>query len=410
MAWFGMNRTPARAQHGDARFLAGIREAQLIESTPRSNLALALMLLTVGAVIVWAVVSRVDQVARATGKVVADGRDQVIASLEGGILHTLKVKEGMVVEAGQELLSLDRTRVASQQNEGEIKRLALLGTQARLIAESSGLPLRFPKDVLAAQEVVAAESEAHVARRRALDEAITVYRRSLDLVNQELAMAQSMAAQGLMSEVEVMRLRRQANDLSLQIAERANRFRQDASTELLRVRAELAQVDEQMVVKQDALTRTVLRSPVRGVVKSIKMGTLGGVVTPGAPIMEIAPIGDRIVVEARVKPADIGFVRIGLPAEVKLSAYDYYTYGGLKGQIESISPDAMTDDVRTPGTDGSYYRALIVADASNLRAAGKPLPVLPGMTATVDIRTGERSVVQYLLRPLFKSREAFRER
>lgn len=410
MGWFGIGRSGPRAQQGDARFLAGIREAQLVESTPRSNLALVLMLAVVGAVVVWAAVSEVDQVARATGKVVADGRDQVIASLEGGILHTLKVKEGMVVEAGQELLLLDRTRVEAQQNEGQVKRVALLGTQARLTAESTGQALRFPPEVQRVRDVVAAETEAYAARRRALDEAVVVYRRSLDLVNQELAMAQTMSAQGLMSEVEVMRLRRQANDLSLQIAERTNRFRQDASTELVRIRAELAQVDEQMVVKQDVLTRTVLRSPVRGVVKSIKVGTLGGVVTPGAPIMEIVPLGDRILIEARVKPADIGFVRTGLPAEVKLSAYDYYTYGGLKGQIESISPDALMDETRSPGSDGSYYRALIQADASTLRAQGKPLPILPGMTATVDIRTGERSVLQFLLRPLFKSREAFRER
>jgi membrane fusion protein, adhesin transport system len=213
-----------------------------------------------------------------------------------------------------------------------------------------------------------------------------------------------------MSEVEVMRARRQANDLMLQIQERINRFRQEASTDLVRVRTELAQVEEQMIVKQDVLTRTVLKSPVRGLVKSIKISTLGGVVPGGATIMEIVPIGPRVLIEARVKPADIGFVKVGLPVEVKLSAYEYYTYGGLKGVIEYLSPDALGDEPKSGAQDTSYYRALIRSDVSTLKSKGKPLSVIPGMTASVEIRTGERSVLQFLLKPVLKSQEAFRER
>jgi len=219
-----------------------------------------------------------------------------------------------------------------------------------------------------------------------------------------------LSASGLMSDVEVMRLQRQVNDLNLQVQERINRFRQDASGELVRVRTELAQIEEQMVVKQDVLSRTILKSPVRGVVKNIRIGTLGGVVQAGAPIMEILPLGQRILIEARIKPADIGFVQKGLHATVKLSAYDYFIYGGLEGVIDYLSPDALGEETKATGADSTYYRALIRSDVSTLQKNGKPLSVIPGMTATVEIRTGERSVLQYLVMPLIRSQEAFRER
>ncbi len=399
-----------RFVRGDERFLSGIKEAEMAESTPRATWAIYLMLLIVLAVIGWASIARVDEVTKAEGKVVPDGREQIIASLEGGILRTMMVREGMLVEKGQELLQLDPTRVEAQQNEGQAKQLALKGTLSRLIAEATGKPLRFPPEVIAAPNIVQGETEAYLARRQALEDAVGVNRRSLGLINRELAMAERMAAKGLMSEVEVMRARRQANDVTLQIQERINRFRQDASTDLVKARSELAQIEEQMVVKQDVLKRTVLTSPVRGLVKSIKLGTLGGVVQAGATIMEIVPIGPRVLVEARIKPSDIGFVRVGLPAEVKLSAYEYYTYGGLKGAIEYLSPDALGEEAKTGGQDTTYYRALIKSDVSTLRSKGKPLSVIPGMTATVEIRTGERSVLQFLLKPVLKSQEAFRER
>jgi adhesin transport system membrane fusion protein len=196
----------------------------------------------------------------------------------------------------------------------------------------------------------------------------------------------------------------------LQIQERINRFRQDASAELVRTRTELAQLEEQMVVKQDMLTRTVLKSPVRGLVKNIRIATVGGVVPAGGAIMEILPVGPRILIEARIKPAEIGFVRVGMPVTIKLSAYDYYIYGGLKGVIDYISPDALGDDAKTGAKDATYYRAMIRSDSSTLHQGNKPLAVMPGMTASVEVRTGERTVAQYLLLPLVKSQEAFTER
>jgi adhesin transport system membrane fusion protein len=222
-------------------------------------------------------------------------------------------------------------------------------------------------------------------------------------------MAQDMSAKGLMSDVELMRLNRQVNEMQQQRAERIGRFRQEASSEAVRVSNELAQQDEQMVVRQDALARTSLKSPVRGVVKNIRVSTVGGIVGAGAPIMEISPLGPRVLVEARIRPRDIGFVRVGQLAEVKLSGYDFNVYGGLEGKIEYIGPDAVNPEGDKSG-EGGYYRATIAADRNNLRMKGKPLPVIPGMTAQVEIKTGERSVLSYLLRPMMKSQEALRER
>ncbi|MGH6648326.1 HlyD family type I secretion periplasmic adaptor subunit [Aquabacterium sp.] len=396
---------------GDERFLSGVKEAQLTEATPRASWALYLMFIAVLTAVVWACVARVDQVTKAEGRVVADGREQVIASLEGGILHKMLVREGMLVEKGQDLLQMDPTRFEAQQNEGQAKLVALKGTLSRLVAESTGRRLLFPPEVLAQPQIVQGESESYAARRQALEEGVAVNRRSLALLNRELAMAQRMSAKGLMSEVEVMRLQRQGNDLTLQIQERINRFRQEASTELVKARTELAQLEEQMVVKQDVLTRTTLKSPVHGLVKNIRIATVGGVVQAGSPIMEILPIGPRVLIEARIKPSDIGFVKVGLPVTVKLSAYDYYIYGGLKGTIDYISPDALGEEAKAAAAqDTTYYRALIRSDQSTLHQGKKPLMVMPGMTASVEVRTGERTVLEYLLMPLVKSQEAFRER
>jgi adhesin transport system membrane fusion protein len=323
------------------------------------------------------------------------------------------VREGEAVVAGQALALLDPTRVEAQQNEGRLKRLAMLATVERLRAEASGKPLVFPKELDAVPPVVQSETDSYNARKRALNEAVGSNQSSLGLLQRELQMASTMAAKGLMSEVEVMRLRRQVNDLNLQTQERINRFRQDAAAELVRVQTELTMLGEQQVVRDDILKRTVLTSPVRGLVKNIRMNTLGGVVAGGAPVMEIVPIDDQVLVELKVKPSDIGFVKVGQAVQIKLSAYDYSVYGSLHGKVEVLSPDALGDPnapAGATGGDNTWYRALVRADASTLKAGGKPLTVLPGMVGTAEIRTGRRSVLSFLLRPMLKAQEAFTER
>jgi adhesin transport system membrane fusion protein len=315
----------------------------------------------------------------------------------------------MEVDAGQQLAQIDPARFEAQQNEAQAKQIALKAAAARLVAEAYGRVLKFPPEVAAVPAVVESETEAYLARKQAVDEAVSSNQRSVDLVVRELRAAESMSSQGLMSNVEVMRLQRQVNDLRTASRERINRARQEASTDLVRVRTELAQVDEQLAGREDVLRRTVLTSPVRGLVKNIRSVTIGGVIGPGAPVMEIVPISARVLIEVRIKPADIGFVRLGQAAQVKLSAYDYSTYGGLHGTVEYISPDALGDPEKAASGDATYYRALVRTERSEMQAHGKPLPISPGMVGTVEMRTGDRTVLSFILRPMMKSREAFTE-
>ena len=410
MFWHSNKADAARAPHRtETPYLSPLRAAQVVDATPGTSWSLYLMALIVMSALAWASLARVDDITRADGRIVPDGREQVIASLEGGILRELHVREGMQVEAGQDLAMIDPTRFESQQNEGQAKRLALQATIARLNAEAAGKALIFPPDVAAQPGLVNGETASFEARKRSLQDGMGSTQRSVALLKRELDLAQVMAERGLISNVEVIRLRRQVNDLQLQSQERLNRFRQDASTDLVRVQTELAQLNEQLSGRADVLRRTVLRSPVRGLVKNIRSATIGGVIAPGAPVMEIVPIGKNILIEARIKPSAIGFVRVGQRVEFKLSAYDFSTYGGLHGQIETISPDALGDTERAASSDATYYRALVRADPSTMQAHGKPLPVMPGMTGSVEVRTGERSVMSYLLRPMLKSKEAFQD-
>jgi adhesin transport system membrane fusion protein len=399
---------PPMSQDGD-RFLSAIAAAQVDEKLPKSTWVLYLMLAFVACFVAWAAWAEVDEITRADGRIVPDGKEQLIASLEPGLLGELMVKEGQTVKQGQALLRLDPTRMAAAQNEGELKSASLSATAARLRAEANGMPLKFPDSIRQAKALMAAETEAFESRRRLLDESVAGINRSVALVQRELEMARRMAAQGLMSDVEVMRLTRQTSELAQQRAERINRFRQEAASELVKVQNDLALLQEQRVVRDDQMQRTVLTSPVDGVVKSIKINTLGGVVASGAAIMEIAPMGGRLLIEARVKPRDVGFVAVGQKAEVKLAGYDYNVFGGLHGRVEFISPDALGDADK--GAEATYYRTLVVSEKSTLKPRlGQALPLIPGMAASVEIKTGQRSVLSYLLRPMLKSREALRER
>lgn len=404
--------TGGRPRRGDDAFMSGVRAAQVVEASPQVVWILYLIAAVLVAAITWAALARVDEVTKADARVVPEGREQVIASLEGGLLHELLVHEGDQVEEGQPLAVLDPTRYQSQQAEGETKRIALKAQIARLTAESTGRALEFPPDVLAQTKVADSERDNYAARKRAVDDAVGSNGRGIEMLRKELTMSEAMAAKGLLSEVEVLHLRRQINDMNLQSSDRLNRFRQDASAELAKLRTDLSGLEEQQAGRQDVLSRTVIKSPVHGLVKNIRSNTLGGVVGPGAAIMEIVPIGKRTLIEARVKPGDIGFLKVGQVAKVKLSSYDFTTYGGLDGAIESISPDAIGDPDRasTGGTDATYYRVMLRVDNNTLHEKGKPLTVLPGMTGSAEVNIGERSVLNFLLRPMLKSKEAFRER
>ncbi len=397
-----------RMRSTDLPFASDMQEALLTERPRGPGWTLVLLLALLAAGLAWAGLSRVEEITQGEGRVVPSSREQIIQSLEGGILQEMRVREGDVVAAGQPLLRIDPTKADSSLKEGVSKRLALQAMAARLAAESRGTPLVFPAEVALDRSIVKNETQTFVARRRAVEESTGTLRRSRELLSREIAMIEPMVARGLVAEVELLRMRRQANDLELQIDERLNKYRTEAAGELTRVESELAQVTGVLTARQDLVDRTVIRAPLRGTVKNVRVTTIGGVIQPGQDIMEIVPLEDQLLVEARIPPSEVAFLRPGLAAKVKLTAYDYTSYGGLDGRVEFISADTLRDE-RKPGEE-NYYRVLVRTDKSVLVAGGKSLPIIPGMTATVEIRTGEKSVLDYLLKPVLRSREALRER
>lgn len=392
-------------------FVEDLRAAMLVQSPRSSTLVLAIMLLTLLAGGIWASLCNVEEIVKGEGKIIPASREQVIQSLEGGILEGLLVREGDRVEKGQTLLRIDATRAGASWREGQSKGVALEGTVARLRAEAFDQPLIFPASVEAVPSIVRDETNAYQARKKALNEGLAALARSAALAEKEIGMSQPLVNQGLMSEVELLRMKRQANDIRLQINERYNQYRAEANADLVRLESELAQTRQTVIARRDLMQRTTLTAPVKGIVKNIRMNTPGGVIPQGADIMEIVPLEDELRVEAKVRPADIAFLTPGQSVMVKLTAYDYAIYGGLEGTLEYISPDSLEDEKnRQPGVDSSFYRIVVRSKNTALKAGNKRWPIIPGMVASVEIKTGEKTIMSYLLKPVMKAREAFRER
>lgn len=405
MTMLNLTRT---ARSEEMLYMRDMHQAMLAEKQHVIGITLILLLACLGAGLYWADNYQLEEITRGDAKVIPSSREQIIQSLEGGILSALMVREGDIVEQGQPLLKIDPTKAKASYQEGQNKALALRATAARLRAEARGVPLKFSADVNKLPELVANETNTYQAKRRAVEQSIATIKRSKELIGRELAMTEPMAAKGLVSEIELLRMRRQYNELELQIHERFNKYRADAANELNRVESELSQTTEIVGARQDLVKRTTINAPLRGTVKNIRMNTIGGVVQPAQDIMEIVPLEDRLLVEAKIRPHDVAFLHPGLPAMVKISTYDYSVYGGLDGEIELISPDTLREERKTD--EENYYRALVRTKNSTLTNNGKELPIIPGMTASVEIRTGEKSVLDYILKPVLKAREAMRER
>ncbi|KFK92376.1 hemolysin secretion protein D [Serratia sp. Ag1] len=401
-----------KVEGDDMAFINDLQAALISQKTPFSMIMLYTIALVVVVALVWAHFARVEEITRGDGKVIPASREQVIQSLEGGILEELKVREGDVVEKGQVLLKMDPTRADSSYGESRSKVLALEASIARLRAQAYSTPLVFPPEVMAEPSIVSDETQAYNAQLRTLNESVEALKKSLALAENEVQLSAPLAKKGLVSDVEILRLRRQANEFQLQIAERTNRFRSDANNELNKLESELAQAEEILRGRQDVMQRTTLVAPVRGTVNNIRINTVGGVIQQGAEIMTIIPLEDNLLVEAQIKPADVAFIRPGLPATVKITAYDYAIYGGLSGVVEHISSDTLIDEekARSGRGDSTYYRVYVRTDQAALHVKNKTFPIIPGMVANVEIRTGEKTILSYLLKPVLKAREAFRER
>lgn len=367
--------------------------------------AIALGLL---ALVIWASFFELDEVTTGAGKVVPTSKEQVVQSLEGGIIDQLNVREGDVVKAGQVLARLDPTKTAATVDESASQMRAALATSARLQAEVNGAPLRFPAEVLKEPDLVRSETALYHSRRSSLEENISGLSRGLALVTQELRMTEPLVAKGAASDVEVLRLRREATDLQNKITDLRTQYMVTAREELAKANAEVQAQQSVTRGRSDALKRSVMVSPVRGVVKNIEITTVGGVIPPGGKLMEIVPLNDQLLIETRIAPRDVAFLRPGQRAMVKITAYDFHIYGGLEGKVASISPDTIQDDVKR---DQYYYRVYVRTDKDYLtNKAGKAFPIFPGMVATADIHTGSKTVMSYLIKPLNRAREAMRER
>jgi membrane fusion protein, adhesin transport system len=320
-----------------------------------------------------------------------------------------------VVEKDQVLLQIDDARSGAVYREAQEKFMSLSALATRLKAEAYGTSLVFPTDIIKDTGLIQQETQAYNARKRALTESLRSLDISLAAVTRELSMTEPLVKQGVMSEVELLRLRRQQSDLMGQRAERQNRYLTDANNELVRVASELSQTKENASAREDAFRRTTIRSPMKGIVKNVQITTVGGVIQAGQPILEIVPTEDEMLVEAYVKPSEVAFLKVGQKAVVKLTAYDFNKYGGLDGVLEHLSPDTLRDErQKKPGNpielEEGLYRIMVRVKETDGPRNGLKLTPTPGMTATVEIRTGQKSVLEYLFRPLQNVTQALRER
>ena len=426
--------------------------AAMLERAPRGGrIVLWAAVLFFATALSWANWAEVDEITRGSGKVIPSRQVQVIQNLEGGIVAELLVHEGDIVDKGQVLLRIDDTRFSSSLRESRLKYLELSAKAARLRAEAENTELNMPQEVeKEAPQLVHREQSLFKSRQDELESNQAILRQQITQRRQELAelrakrdqlennhalvlrelnMTKPLVADGAISEVEVLRLERQVSEKAGELkgtqlaipraqsalAEAQNKleevalsFRNDARGELNDVLGEFGRVSEANVALEDRVERTAVRSPVHGTVKQLLVNTVGGVVQPGMDMLEIVPLEDTLLVEAHVRPKDIAFIRPGQHAIVKFTAYDYAIYGGLDGKVEHISADTLPDEEKK---GESYYLVKVRTEHNSLQRGGESLPIIPGMMATVDILTGKKTVLHYLLKPVLRAKErALRER
>ncbi|WP_340109039.1 HlyD family efflux transporter periplasmic adaptor subunit [Pikeienuella sp. HZG-20] len=356
----------------------------------------------------WAWAARLDEVTTAEGQVIPIRQEQVVQSLEGGLLRELRVRSDEIVEAGEVLARLDPTGTEASVDETEAQLQARQARIARLTAEITDQALQFPETLVAQRELIATERALYDARRDSLAKTLSLVRDSRALLEEELQAMTRLSSLGASSRMDAVRLQRQMVDLNMKEAEIRHDYYVTANEELAKTKAEAEALAAELRGGKDRLERLTLRSPVRGIVKDIAVTTVGGVVAPNGELMTIVPLDEELLVEARVHPRDIAFIRPEMRATVKVTAYDHAIYGTLEGEVRSISPDSIRDET---DPQKRYYRVFVRSDAFELtNKAGRKFAVTPGMVATVDIHTGSKTVLEYLVKPFNRAAEAMRER
>ncbi|WP_373020033.1 HlyD family type I secretion periplasmic adaptor subunit [Thiomicrorhabdus sp.] len=438
-----------KSNQQDLEFMSSLSQAALEKPTKKSQLVVWVILLVVIWLITWANYAELDKIVRGEGKVVPSTKIQIIQNLEGGIVEDIFFQPGDKVRKGDTLIKLDNTQFASSFGESRIRAMQLKAQAQRLEAEAFGSQFKPEKDLedpvmqalinreynlyqsrqqqlKTSDSILAAQIEQHkIDLQEAYSQKIQLTR-SHTLLTREINMLKPLVKQGIASEVDLLKTQREENDaltklkttnnsiprLQSIITEAENKrkqakeeFMNKAHQDLNDVLAEMSQIEQSNTALEDRVSRTSIRSPVNGIIKQILVNTIGGVVQPGSDIVEIVPDDDRLVLETKILPADIGFVYPGLKAKVKFTAYDFAIYGGLEGIVTRISADTITDE-----EGKSFYIARIQTVNNHLGTKQNPLYLLPGMTASVDIVVGKHTVLDYILKPIIKARDlALRE-
>lgn len=359
---------------------------------------------------VWANLARIDQITRAPGSIIASSRTQVIQSQDGGILESLMVQEGDLVEAGQLLARIDSTRAEAAYLETRAAVAAMSARVARLQAEILDEEIVFPSWLKDYPQIVESQQKLKFRRYEALVEELGALTEVKKLMAEELALNLPLLEAGDVSRTELLRLERQVAEMGAQITNKKNSWLQEAQSQLSEAEAELGAMEQKLVQRQNFLDQTRLLAPVKGVVKNVKITTIGGVIRPGEEVMNIVPVEDALLIEAKVNPQDIAFIKEGMDATVKVDAYDYTVYGDLSGKLVFISADTLSEDLMQNETP--YFRIRVRTEGRRFSASPEQdLAIQTGMTAMVEIKTGNRTVWQYLSKPIVKTlKESLGER
>ncbi len=371
-------------------------------SPRRARWTLWLSLLVILLVLAWASVARIDQVTRAQGQVIATARTQEVQSPEGGRITQLRVKEGQHVQRGELLAVLEKERASAAVGDSANKIAALAITLARLQAEMTGKPLQFDASLHPYRHFIENQTELYQRRRQAIEMDISTLKQMRQLAQEELAMNQPLLAKGDVSRADIIRLQRQVTDFDAQIVNRQNRYLQETQTQMTEAQEKLSSEQEQLRDRSQTLKNTDLISPVNGIVKNIRMNTIGGVIKSGETLIEILPTDAEQVTEVKISPTDIAFIQLGQVANIKLDAYDYTIFGYLQGKVSYISPDTLIEETRNGRMP--FYRVQVqVDDKQPRRGRSRDIQIVAGMTATVEIKVKNRTVLSYLTKPITKT-------
>lgn len=360
--------------------------------------------------LIWASWATLDQISHASGQVIATAKTQEIQAATDGVVEKIFVKEGQHVKKGEKLVMLEKNKAQAAYDDSKAKVAALKATLARLQAEVYDKPLVFPEEVKGYPEFISNQTELFKRRQQALNDETSALKESLSLAQEELSNNLPLLESGDIGSSEIIRLKRQVADLKGQISNKRNKYFQDSQAEMTKAEEELSTKEQELADRKVNLEWTDILSPMDAIVNNILITTKGARVRPGDVIMELVPFGDRLIIEAKLPTTDVSFIKKGQKVAVKLDAYDYSIYGIFDGTVEYISPDTLIE--KTPQGDKYYFRVKIVLDETKLIAKnGKEIEVTPGMTTQVDIITGQRTVWQYITKPITKTmNEAFGER